>query len=117
MTFGTLGLELALAIFVWNRTLRPWVLALGVTLHLSIGFSIMVGFFSMLMLTTYLTFLPPETARRLVLSVRRRLGDDRLGDDRTGRSIHTGIPCPRSGARPARPDRARRPSKRRSATR
>jgi hypothetical protein len=72
-TFGTLLLELSLAIFVWNRTLRPWVLALGVLLHLSIGFSIMVGFFTLLMLTTYLTFVPPETARRLALSVRRRL--------------------------------------------
>jgi hypothetical protein len=73
MTFGTLLLEISLAIFVWNRTLRPWVLALGVSLHLSIEFTMMVGFFSLLMLTTYLAFLPPETARRLVLGVRERL--------------------------------------------
>ena len=71
LTFGTLLLELSLAIFIWNRVLRPWVLALGVLLHLSIGFSIMVGFFTMLMLTTYLAFVPPETARNLVLSGRR----------------------------------------------
>jgi hypothetical protein len=68
LTFGTLLLELALAILVWNRTLRPWVLALGVSLHVSIAFSIMVGFFTMLMLTLYLAFIPPETARRLILS-------------------------------------------------
>ncbi|MDD7916319.1 HTTM domain-containing protein [Actinomycetospora callitridis] len=68
LTFGTLLLELALAILVWNRTLRPWVLALGVSLHLSIAFSIMVGFFTMLMLTLYLAFIPAETARRLILS-------------------------------------------------
>ncbi|HWN27442.1 MAG TPA: HTTM domain-containing protein, partial [Actinomycetospora sp.] len=71
MTFGTLVVELSLAIFVWNRTLRPWVLALGVSLHLSIELSMMVGFFSLLMLTLYLAFLPPETASRLVLWVRR----------------------------------------------
>ena len=71
MTFGTLLLELALAVFVWNRTLRPWVLALGVSLHLSIEFTMMVGFFSLLMLTTYLTFLPPDKAGDLVLSARR----------------------------------------------
>jgi hypothetical protein len=71
LTFGTLLLELSLAVLVWNRVLRPWVLALGVLLHLSIGFSIMVGFFTMLMLTTYLAFVPPETARNLVLSGRR----------------------------------------------
>ena len=68
LTFGTLLLELALAILVWNRTLRPWVLALGVSLHVSIAFSIMVGFFTMLMLTLYLAFIPAETARRLILS-------------------------------------------------
>ena len=68
LTFGTLLLELALAILVWNRTLRPWVLALGVSLHVSIAFSIMVGFFTMLMLTLYLAFIPAETSRRLILS-------------------------------------------------
>ena len=72
LTFGTLLLELCLAVLIWNRVLRPWVLALGVLLHLSIGFSIMVGFFTMLMLTTYLAFVPPETARSLVLSARDR---------------------------------------------
>ena len=71
MTFGTLLLELSLAVLIWNRVLRPWVLAAGVLLHLSIGFSIMVGFFTMLMLTTYLTFVPPDTARHLLLSARR----------------------------------------------
>jgi hypothetical protein len=70
MTYGTLLLELSLAIFVWNRALRPWVLALGVSLHLSIEFTMVVGFFSVLMLTTYLTFLPPEKAAALVLSAR-----------------------------------------------
>ncbi len=68
LTFGTLLLELALAILVWNRALRPWVLAFGVSLHVSIALSIMVGFFTMLMLTLYLAFIPAETARRLILS-------------------------------------------------
>ena len=71
LTFGTLLLELSLAILIWNRVLCPWVLALGVMLHLSIGFSIMVGFFTLLMLTTYLAFVPPDTARTLVLAARR----------------------------------------------
>ena len=71
-TFGTLLLELSLAVLIWNRVLRPWVLGFGVLLHVSIGFSIMVGFFTMLMLTTYLAFVPPETARTVVLRVRQR---------------------------------------------
>ena len=112
MTFGTLGLELALAIFVWNRTLRPWVLALGVLLHLSIGFSIMVGFFSLLMLTTYLTFLPPDTASRLVQSARQRLGRWRA---RRRPQVAPPPESPRADARPdphRRPHRVRRPSRR-----
>jgi hypothetical protein len=71
MTFDTLLLELSLAVLIWHRVLRPWVLAGGVLLHLSIGFSIMVGFFTMLMLTTYLAFVPPDTARNLLLSARQ----------------------------------------------
>jgi hypothetical protein len=72
MTLGTLALELALGILVWNRAARPWVLALGVVLHLSIEVSITVGFFSLTMLTLYLVFLPPERATQLVELVRTR---------------------------------------------
>jgi hypothetical protein len=73
LTYGTLALELSLGILVWNRALRPWVLLLGVTLHLSIDFSIMVGFFSYAMLCAYLAFVTPEAASRLLLGVRDRL--------------------------------------------
>jgi hypothetical protein len=73
LTFGTLGLETALAILVWNRAARPWVLALGVSLHLGIDYSIIVGFFSYAMFTAYLAFIPPETASRWILRVRDRL--------------------------------------------
>jgi hypothetical protein len=72
MTYGTLAVELSLGLLVWNRTLRPWVLLAGVGLHLSIDVSIMVGFFSLAMLTTYLSFVPPATAARVVLGVRDR---------------------------------------------
>jgi hypothetical protein len=114
MTFGTLLLEISLAIFVWNRTLRPWVLALGVSLHLSIEYSMMVGFFSLLMLTTYLAFLPPETARRLVLRVRGRL---RRGTAALRRGQAPSAPAhgvrrgasQRPGAAPTPPPRPREP--------
>lgn len=73
LTFGTLALELGLAILVWNRAARPWILTLGVTLHLGIEYSILVGFFSATMLTAYLAFVPPDTASRWILRVRDRL--------------------------------------------
>ena len=72
LTFGTLAVELSLGVLVWNRTLRPWVLLAGLGLHLSIDVSIMVGFFSLAMMSTYLSFVPPETAARVVLGVRER---------------------------------------------
>ncbi|HEY1974856.1 MAG TPA: HTTM domain-containing protein [Pseudonocardia sp.] len=73
LTFGTLALEASLAVLVWNRTARPWILAMGVTLHLGIDYSIMVGFFSYTMLTAYLAFTPPDTATRWLLAARRYL--------------------------------------------
>ncbi len=77
-TFGTLVLELSLAILVWNGRLRPWLLLLGISLHLGIDYSIRVGFFSYAMLALYLSFVPPATAERVLASstaaAGRRLG-------------------------------------------
>jgi hypothetical protein len=70
LTFGTLAVELALGVLVWNRTARPWVLAMGVCLHLGIDSAIIVGFFSFAMLTAYLAFVPPDTATRFILASR-----------------------------------------------
>ena len=70
LTYGTLALELALGVLVWNRALRPWVLLLGVCLHLSIDVSLAVGLFSFAMLVCYLAFVPAETAAARVLGAR-----------------------------------------------
>lgn len=72
LTYGTLISELALAILVWNRTLRPWVFLIGVGLHLSIDYWILVGFFSYAIFCCYLAFTPPETATRWILLIRER---------------------------------------------
>jgi hypothetical protein len=74
LTLGTLFVEFALGVLVWNRMFRPWVLALGICFHLGINWSIMVGFFSWVMIASYLSFVPPETATRWVLAVRDRAG-------------------------------------------
>jgi Vitamin K-dependent gamma-carboxylase len=75
LTYGTLAIEIALAVLIWNRRLRPWVLVLGVALHLGIDSSIMVGFFSYAMLASYLCFIPGDTASRYVLSARDAAAD------------------------------------------
>lgn len=45
-TYGTLALELGLAVLIWNRRARPWVLLAGVAFHLLIEITMRVGFFS-----------------------------------------------------------------------
>jgi hypothetical protein len=69
-TWGTLLIELAIAVLVWNRRCRPWVLAAGVVLHLTLMVTMNVGFFSVAMFVLYLAFVPwrtvqsmPDTAR------------------------------------------------------
>ena len=64
LTFGTLAVELSLGLLVWNRTLRPWILLAGVSLHLGIDYAIRVGFFSYAVLVLYIAFIPPETMDR-----------------------------------------------------
>ncbi len=70
MTYGTLALEVAIAILIWHRRARPWALGAGVALHLTIAYSVRVGFFTLAMLVLYVAFLPNETAARLIESVR-----------------------------------------------
>jgi hypothetical protein len=73
LTYGTLAVEASLGVLVWNRTLRPWVLALGVGMHLAIDLTLRVGFFSFAVFVLYIAFVPPETATRAVLAVRDRV--------------------------------------------
>jgi hypothetical protein len=72
-SYGTIVTELSLAIFIWNKTLRPWILPMGVLLHLSIDFWVLVGFFSYAMFCGYIAFTPPETASRYILVTRDRV--------------------------------------------
>ena len=69
-TYGTLALELALAVLVWNRAARPYVLLAGVGLHLGIDVALRVGFFSATVLVCYLSFLPPATSAAVVARAR-----------------------------------------------
>lgn len=80
LTWGTLAVELALGILVWNRRLRPWVLWIGVVMHLLIDYSILVGFFSFAILVAYIAFVPAETMSKVVLAVRDRYAKPRHSD-------------------------------------
>jgi HTTM domain len=77
LTYGTLAVELALAVLVWNRALRPWVLGAGLLLHLGIELTIRVGFFSLALLVMYLVWLPPDWPSRHLPALRERLAGRR----------------------------------------
>ena len=66
LTWSTLVIELSLALLVWRRRLRPWVLGFGVALHVFIEVTMMVGFLGMALLVAYLAFVPPAMSARLL---------------------------------------------------
>jgi hypothetical protein len=98
LTYGTLAIEFSLGVLVWNRAARPWVLALGVVMHLGIDSSILVGYFSYAMLAGYLAFVPPETASRYIVATRD--GITRLADRLTGQRRTPTSPVPQFIPRP-----------------
>ena len=73
MTWGTLVVEASLAILIWNRRLRPYVIVAGIALHLFIEATFALGFFSTVMITSYITFTPENAMERWVAGVRARL--------------------------------------------
>ena len=73
LTWGVLGAELAIGLLVWSRRARPWALGIGVLLHLGLELTLRVGFFSWIVLASYVAFVPPERAARLVVAWSRRL--------------------------------------------
>jgi hypothetical protein len=68
VTWGALAVELSVGILVWNRRLRPWVLAAGAVMHIMVMVTIAVGFFTPAVLVLYLAFAPPEMVERLPYS-------------------------------------------------
>jgi hypothetical protein len=89
LTYGTLAIEAAIGILVWNRALRPWVLGLGVALHVGIDLTLRVGFFSYALFVLYLAFLPPEWVSARLLAIRER-GWARLARAREGSAAGSG---------------------------
>lgn len=75
LSWGTLVVELGLGIGVWVRRWRPWVLLSGVLLHLGIALTFEIGFFSSVMIVSYLAWVPPvDDARRLLGTFFKRRG-------------------------------------------
>lgn len=75
LTYGTIAIEASLGVLVWNRTLRPYVLALGVCMHLGIDLSLRVGLFGFALFVLYIAFLPPQAVSTRLLALRDWISD------------------------------------------
>jgi hypothetical protein len=73
VTWGTLALELCLAMLLWVKRLRPALIVSGFALHLFIDVFVLVGFFGPLMMMGLLSFADADWIDRLVA---RRFGGD-----------------------------------------
>ena len=77
MTYMTLAWEIYFPALVWLKKFRPWILAMGVLLHIGIGAVVFIPFFSTLMIISYASFLTPNEAnwimRRAAQLFRRKV--------------------------------------------
>jgi hypothetical protein len=65
-TWGALAIELSLSMLLWVKRLRPFLIVLGISLHVFIDVFIIVGFFGPLMVTGLMAFTDAERIDRLV---------------------------------------------------
>jgi hypothetical protein len=83
VTYGTLGIELAVGVLIWSRRARPFVGVPAIALHLLVDATLAAALISAAMLTAFVAFIAPETASRWIDNVRTR-GGSRLSSFGTG---------------------------------
>jgi Vitamin K-dependent gamma-carboxylase len=76
-TWTTLLVELAIAVLVWSKRCRFWVLAAGVVLHLILMVTMNVAFFSVAMFVLYVAFVPWEFVQSMPDRVKARWREPR----------------------------------------
>jgi|GEM_PF-236377 len=64
-THSTTLWEMTFWVLVWRPTWRPIVLFVGASMHVGIGVCLGMWTFGLVMIFTYVTYIPPETLRRV----------------------------------------------------
>jgi hypothetical protein len=72
-TWSVLFVEFSLAVLVWIREFRYWILLLGLCLHLSIEYSMNVPLFQWIILAGYVMFIDPADLSRASAWLRQRV--------------------------------------------
>jgi hypothetical protein len=71
LTYSSLLVEAGLAVCLWLPRLRYPAMLAGIGLHMGIEASLLIGWFSLAVVSSYLAFVPPEHLRRAVERGRR----------------------------------------------
>ena len=79
-THVTIFWEISFPFLVWNRTLRPLVLVIGVLMHAGIGLCMGMITFGSIMIFGYLAFVPPARLQRLFGAIGVRLTGEMAPD-------------------------------------
>jgi hypothetical protein len=72
LTYSSLAVEASLAFGLWLPRLRYWVMAAGVGLHLGIEASLLIGWFSLAVISSYVAFVPAAHLRAATAAVAAR---------------------------------------------
>ncbi len=73
LTYGTIVLEGALVFGLWLPRFRWVAMAAGISIHLGIEATLLIGWFSLTVISCYLAFVPGDVLRRAVARVTQRL--------------------------------------------
>jgi Vitamin K-dependent gamma-carboxylase len=71
-TWSALLIELSCAVLIWFKETRYAILGLGLCLHLGIEYTMNIPLFQWIILSTYVTFIPPEDLSRFWSWIRGR---------------------------------------------
>jgi len=66
LTYGTLVVEGFLVFGLWRAGTRWWAMAAGAAIHLGIEATLLIGWFSLTVLSCYLAFVPADALRTVV---------------------------------------------------
>lgn len=66
LTYGTLVVEAFLVVGLWLPRARWWAMGAGVSIHLGIEATLLIGWFSLTVIACYLAFVPAEVLRRIL---------------------------------------------------
>jgi predicted DCC family thiol-disulfide oxidoreductase YuxK len=74
-TYGTILIELAFPFLIWQRSTRPYLLALALFLHSQFALLMGLFYFSFVMMMGHMSFVRPEWLTRLGLAWKQKMGD------------------------------------------